>query len=139
MDASDANATGPEGGLRAALARLAESGFAALRTRAELAGVELAQERDRLLSRAAHLVGGVVLLAFAALFAGAFVIVLFWDTYRLQAIAAVALLHAVGGLLLFARARSIARSGGAPFAATLAEFEKDRARFAQVSADRDPA
>jgi uncharacterized membrane protein YqjE len=136
MDAPEA--AGPEDGLKAALARLAESGFAALRTRAELAGVELAQERDRLLSRAAHLAGGVVLLAFAALFVGAFVIVLFWDTYRLQAIAAVALLHAVGGLMLFARARSIARAGDAPFAATLAELDKDRARFTQVSADRDP-
>jgi uncharacterized membrane protein YqjE len=126
----------PEG-LRHALTRLGESLVAALRTRAELASVELAAERERLVLRVALLAGGVVVLAFAALFAGAFVIVLFWDTHRLAAIAGVAIVHAVAGALLVTRARAIGRQAPTPFAATLAELEKDRARLAGVVGDRE--
>ena len=127
----------PPGGLRRALARLAESLVAALRTRAELASVELAAERERLVLRVALLAGGSVALAFAALFAGAFVIVLFWDTHRLAAIAGVAIVHAAAGGFLVSKARSLGRDAPAPFAATLAELEKDRARIAGVVGDRE--
>ena len=122
----------PAGGMRPALARLAESAVALLRTRAELAGVEIAEERERLMLRLALLVGGVVVIAFAVLFAGLFVIAVFWDTHRLGAIACVALFYALAGALLVARAKSIGSQGPAPFAATLAELERDRARLARA-------
>jgi uncharacterized membrane protein YqjE len=135
----DGDEAPPPAGLRDALARLAQSALGTLRTRAELAGVELAIERERLVARLALLVGGVVAIAFAALFAGAFIIVLFWDTHRLPAIAAVALVHAAAGALLIAKARAIGREAPAPFAATFAELDKDRGRFARASNDKSPA
>ena len=71
------------GGLKGALARLAESVVGLFRTRAELAGVELVEERERLVLRLALLVAGIVVLAFAALFVGVFIIALFWDSHPL--------------------------------------------------------
>jgi uncharacterized membrane protein YqjE len=126
--------------MRAALARLAESAIGFLRTRGELAGVEFAEERERLLLRLALLLGGIVILAFAVLFAGLFVIAVFWDTHRLGAIACVALFFALGGALMIARAKSIGSQAPAPFAATLAELERDRARFARAASEapREP-
>ena len=131
----DGGETPPSGGLRHALARLGESVVAALRARAELASVERVEERERLVLRVALFAGGAVVLAFAALFAGAFVIVLFWDTHRLPAIAGVAIVHAAVGAILVFQARAIGRDAPSPFAATLAELEKDGARLAGLVRD----
>ena len=96
----------PAGGLKAALARLAESVVGLLRTRAELAGVELVEERERLVLRLALLVAGIVVLAFAALFVGVFIIASFWDSHRLLgAIALVALVYALAGGLMIAKSQ----------------------------------
>lgn len=127
----------PAGGMRPALERLAEGALGLLRTRAELAAVELAEERERLLRRTALLLGGVVTLAFAVLLAGLFVIALFWDTHRLGAIACVALFYTLAGGLMIARAKSIGSQAPTPFAATLAELERDRERMTR--AVQDPA
>ena len=43
-----------------------------------------------------------------------------------------ALFYALVGGLLIARAKSIGSQGPAPFAATLAELERDRARLARA-------
>jgi uncharacterized membrane protein YqjE len=129
----------PAGGAKSALTRLAEATLGALRTRAELAGVELVIERERLLRRAALLVGGAVMLAFGALFAGALVIAAFWDSHRLTAIAMVAVAHVLAGAWLVARSRKAGDEGPPPFAATLAELDKDRealSRLAGTQAER---
>ena len=124
-----------EGGLKAALVRLGESAVGLLRTRAELASVELAQERERLVLRLALLIAGGVVLSFAALFVGLFLIALFWDTHPLAAIASVALLYAIGGSLMIYRSRAIGREAASPFAATIAELEKDRVRLLRAAQD----
>ena len=56
--------------------------------RAELVGVEIAEERERLTAALRCWIGGAVIVAFAVLLAGLFVIAVFWDTHRLGAIAA---------------------------------------------------
>jgi uncharacterized membrane protein YqjE len=121
----------PTEGFRAAAARLAESVVALLSTRLQLASVEFAEERERTATRLMLLGGGLALLALAAIFASAFVVVLFWDTHRLLAIAAVTIVCAVGGIVLLARARAIGREAPTPFSATLAELDKDREWFAR--------
>ena len=125
-------------GVRPALARLSESLVGLARTRLELAGVEFVEERERLLLRIALLVGGVVVVALAALFTGLFVVALFWDTHRLGAIAVVALLYALGGALMIGRSKAIGREGPSPFAATFAEIEKDRIRLQRAAQDATP-
>jgi uncharacterized membrane protein YqjE len=125
----------PAGGLKGALVRLVESALGLLRTRAELAGVELIEERERLVLRLALLVAGIVVLAFAALFVGVFIIALFWDSHPLGAIAFVALAYALAGALMIAKSRAIGREAPPPFAATLAELEKDRVRVQRAARD----
>jgi len=125
----------PEGGLKAALVRLGESAVGLLRTRAELASVELAQERERLVLRLVLLIAGGVVLSFAALFVGFFFIALFWDTHPLEAIASVALFYAIGGALMVNKSRAIGREAATPFAATISELEKDRVRLLRAAQD----
>ena len=118
--------TGGPVGLRGSLTRAASALVGLLSTRAELASVEFTEERERLTRRLALVAGGGLLLAFGALFAGAFVIVLFWDTHRLAAIAAVALAHVAAGLFLLSKAKAIGRDAPSPFAATIDELKKDK-------------
>lgn len=118
------------GGLKRAFARLAGSSVALLHTRLELAGVEFAEERERLQLRLGLLFAGVLLMLFGVLGIAAFVVLYFWETNRVAAIlGASAALIAIGIFLVF-RARAIGREAGTPFAATLAELEKDRAWLA---------
>ncbi len=123
-------------GLRPAVTRVARALVGMLSTRAELASVEFTEERERLTKRLALVAGGGLLLAFGALFAGAFVIVLFWDTHRLAAIAAVALAHLAVGLVLLAKAKAIGRDAPSPFAATIDELRKDKELLERALDDR---
>lgn len=124
-------------GVRAAFKRLAAAGVALLSTRAELLTVELAEERERLTRRLALVAAGGLILAFGAMFAGAFVIVMFWDTHRLWAIALVALAHLGAGAWLLAMARDVGRDSPPPFAASIGELRKDRALIESSLGDRD--
>jgi uncharacterized membrane protein YqjE len=124
-------------GLRVASARLAASLLALLRTRVELASVEFSEERARLQQQLVLLVAGLVSLLFAVFFVAVWVIVYFWDTYRLTAIAGVVLAFGLAGaIVLWRRAESV-RTAPTPFAATLAELERDRESFS-ISAPPAP-
>lgn len=115
------------GGLRIAVTRFAGSALALLRTRLELASVELAEERERVQLRLGLLFGGVLLMLLGVMAFGAFVIVYYWENYRFAAIIGVALACFAAGLLLLKLAQNVSRGAPTPFAATLAELEKDRA------------
>ena len=98
---------------------------ALLRLRAELVGLELEEGNARrkrllLLGGVAALFGSVTLLLVALL-----LVLIFWDTHRIAAMAAVTLLYAGVGAWAYASFREIVRTAPAPFAATLAEFRKD--------------
>ena len=116
-------------GLRDSLSRLTANALSLVHTRLALAGVELAEERDRLKSTLGLLVVGVVASAFALMSASAFVIAYFWDTHREGAIIGLTVFYAVIAAWALWRATSIRRDAPPPFAATLAELEKDRQRF----------
>ena len=117
-------------GLRGAAARLGASLLGLVRTRLELASVELAEERDRVQQQLTLLVAAMATFMFAALFVATWVIAYFWDTYRLTAIAIVAIVFAGAGALLLMLRAQVAKTAPAPFAATIAEFERDRAALA---------
>ena len=93
--------------------------------RVELVSLELREEaerRKRLLIlavvAAVFLMLGLVALSFL-------VVVLFWDSHRLGAIAGVTLVHSGVGAWAILRIREILRDSAPPFAATLAEFRRD--------------
>jgi uncharacterized membrane protein YqjE len=128
----------PARDLLGASARLGASLLGLVRTRLELASVEFAEERDRIQQQLALLVMALGMFLFALLFVATWIVVYYWDTYRLTAIAIVAMVFAAGGaalLMLRSRAASVATT---PFAATIAEFERDRASLAgAIAASRE--
>lgn len=124
MSESARQAPGPEppvGVVREAVALAA----AALVTRGELAALELTEARERAGRWLALALVAATLLLAALLVAALFVVSVFWETYRSEAIAVVALAYAGAGAALAAWLR--ARLQGAPplLHATLAELRQD--------------
>jgi uncharacterized membrane protein YqjE len=115
-----------DAGLKPALQRLVAGGLSLARARLELASVELALERARFTTILALAVAGAVLATLALAAATLLVVAYYWDSHRYEAI--VALVVVYGGLAAFAllRAGAIARRHPTPFAASIAELEKDR-------------
>ncbi len=116
--------------LRGSVARLGASLLGLVRTRLELASIEFAEERNRIQQQLVLLVAASGLLMFGVLFAAMWVVVYFWDTNRLTAIAIVALVFAAAGAALLLVRSQAARSAPTPFSATIAEFERDRVALA---------
>jgi len=111
------------------LRRLVGSAIGLLQTRLELVGIELAEEKERLmgvlfLGLAAMMLATMALISLTVLIA-----IAFWDTYRWQALAAITALYAVSGIVCALKARSGLRDAPTVFEATLAELEKDRDLF----------
>ncbi len=127
----------PSGGLKATASRAANSALTLLQTRLELASIELAQERERLYVRLALMFAAVLLMVFGVLGIGVLIVVYFWDTHRIAAVVAPTLLCILVGWVLFRKSQTIGHEGGLPFAATLAEFDKDRAAFAPAVLAKD--
>ena len=129
----------PSGGLRRALARAAAAMLGLVRTRLELASVEFREERERALARFVLVATAVMFLAFAVLLGSILVVVVFWDTHRVAALAGVTLVHAAIGVFALLRLKHDLRSAPAPFTATLAEFKRDGEWLAEGLRDRSDA
>lgn len=127
----------PGPGLQALAARMADSAMELAHTRLELASVELAEERERLLLRLVMLIAGILLLLFGVLGLGALLVVLFWDTHRILAVVLPTFLCLGGGAWLLQRSRAVRRGADTPFAATLAELQKDRVAIAALVSRRN--
>src|SRR5690242_16499098 len=111
--------------LFATAGRIASTLVAMVGTRLELAAVEFQEDARRLLGYLAWSLLAVFLAAGAVMLAALFVILLFWDTYRLQAVAAMAAVLAIGTGLIVMSVRSRLNSQTPLFADTLAELRKD--------------
>lgn len=111
------------------LRRMLSSIVSLMHTRLELIGIELAEERDRLiavlfLGLAAAIFAMMALISLTALIA-----VAFWDTYRWQVLAAITIVYGIGALICALKVRSSLHGATIVFQATLNEFEKDRDMF----------
>jgi uncharacterized membrane protein YqjE len=118
--------------LRDALAKLADATLGLLRTRLELVAVEYSEERDRIARQLVLALVGLGCLLFALFFASFAVIAYYWDTNRIVAILAVAVFFLVAGAALLWRRTEVSRTSPVPFAASVAELEKDRAALART-------
>ncbi len=125
--------------LRGASSRLAASLLGLARTHIELAAVEFTEERDRIQRQLTLLLAAMGLLLFAVLFVAAWIVAYFWDTYRLTAIASIVVVFAATGAALLLMRAQAARSAPTPFAATMAELERDRAAIAGNDTEPEPA
>jgi uncharacterized membrane protein YqjE len=115
----------PERGTLASVKALGATFLALVRTRIELAVVELREEAER--KKEALVLGAVagVFLAMAALLFAFFIVVVFWDTHRIAASAGVTLAYLGIGVVALLRLKRIAGASPPPFEATLAELAKD--------------
>jgi uncharacterized membrane protein YqjE len=111
--------------LFSSVGRIASTLVAMVGTRLELAAVEFQEDARRLLGYLAWSLLAVFLAAGAAMLAALFVILLFWDTYRLQAVAGMAAVLGAAALLIVASVRSKLNAQTPLFAATLAELRND--------------
>jgi uncharacterized membrane protein YqjE len=109
----------------AAVGRIAATLVAMVHTRLELAAVEVQEEARRLLGYLAWTLLAVLLVASACMLAALFVILLFWDSYRLHAVAAMAALFALAGAAILLKVRAGFASRPPLLASTLAELRND--------------
>jgi uncharacterized membrane protein YqjE len=116
-------------GLLASLQQFVATVLELLQTRAEIVATEFEEERERL--RELVVFGSVALfcLGFGFFFLTLFVVVLFWDSYRVYAVGGFALLYVGLGISSAVILRQRLKTRPRLFETTLAEFAKDRERL----------
>lgn len=111
--------------ITAAVGRIAASVLDMAHTRLELATLEVQEEWQRMLGYLAATLMAVLLGAGALMLAALFVILLFWDSYRLAAVGAMAALFALAGATVWLKARASFSARPPLLSATLAELRND--------------
>lgn len=125
-------------GLFASLKGLLGTAAALLKNRLELLGVELAEERERLLALLAWSVVACVGLAAGLVFFAVLITVLLWDSSRLLALGVFSALFLGAGFYALAMASRLARAGSKLFAASLTELHKDGAALTPEKVSAEP-
>jgi uncharacterized membrane protein YqjE len=118
------------GGLMESLKRMTGTLLAIFQTRLELLSIEV--EEERLNIKQMLLYGSIALLFFAlaTILLTAFVVVVFWDSYRLQVLAGFAVLYFVAGALAWNALLRLTNRKSQLFSASLAAFAADRDQLA---------
>jgi uncharacterized membrane protein YqjE len=111
------------------LRRIVSSVFAIVETRLELIGIELAQEKERLIGVLFLGLAAMMLSMMALITLTVLVAIAFWDTYRWQSLVVITLVYALVAVLCALRARSGLLNAPNVFDSTIAEFKKDRDTF----------
>jgi uncharacterized membrane protein YqjE len=109
----------------AAISRIGATLVAMVHTRLELAAVEVHEEARRLFGYLAWALFAVFLAAGAVMLTALFVIVLFWDSYRLLAVGGMAGLFALACVVIALKVRSSFATRPPLFEATLGELRND--------------
>ena len=115
------------GGLLHSIRDLASSLLSAAHTRLEIFSTEIEEERLRLEQLLLLMIFAAICLGMGLLLCVAFVIIYYWDTHRLRAVAVLAALFLIAAGVLGTILRAKAKARPKPFAATRAELSKDGA------------
>jgi uncharacterized membrane protein YqjE len=102
-----------------------------LRTRIELIGIELAEEKEHMLAVLFFGLSAMLLVMMALVTLTLLVAAAFWDTYRWQALAVLTLIYVLVAIGLGLKARGELQRSQPVLGATLTEFDKDRELFRQ--------
>jgi len=121
-------------GLFASLKGLFGTSLAPAQNRLQLLGVELAEERGRLLSLLTYGAIALICLSAGLVFLAVFLTVLLWDSHRLLALGVFSALFLGAGIATLLVAVNFARAGSTLFKASLAELARDREALAQGGA-----
>ena len=116
-------------GLVDSLSRLGRTALGVLRTRLEILGTELEEERIRFAQLALAVAAIAFCLQMAVLLFVAFLVVLLWETHRLATLGAFAAFFLIAGVVsMLVLKRRLARRPKM-FASSLGEFLKDEERL----------
>ncbi len=118
-------------GLFASLKGLFGTSLALAQNRIQLLGVELAEERLRLLSLVTYGAVALICLSAGLVFLAVFLTVLLWDSHRLLALGVFSALFLGVGITTLLMAMNFAKAGSTLFKASLAELASDREALAQ--------
>ena len=117
-----------ESGLFASLRRLLATALEIAQVRLELLSSEVELEKRRILDGLFWGAVGLMILGVGVALLCGFVILLFWDGYRLYAVGLMALTFLAGGALLMREVhKRLSNPTGGMFRASAAELERDRA------------
>ncbi|CUI07471.1 phage holin family protein [Massilia antarctica] len=105
--------------------RIGATLVAMVQTRLELAAVEVQEELQRFLGYVVLALASLILFGIAALLVVLLVVVIFWDSYRLQAIGAMAVLFGVAGGAIAMQVKRSFDARPRLLGATVAELNKD--------------
>ncbi len=114
------------GGLLVSLRRLIATVLELAQVRLELIGTELEAQKLRILAGLIWAALGVVLVGVGFLLLAGCVVLLFWEGYRLQAMALLTLAFLGGGALVLRHAMQRFKTPPGAFAASVAELARDR-------------
>ncbi|HZX25614.1 MAG TPA: phage holin family protein [Telluria sp.] len=114
--------------------RFAATLAAMAHTRLELATVEIEEESQRFLRYLILSLLALFLAGVAVILVALFVVLVFWDSYRLQAVAAMAVLFAGGGWVIAVKVRNEMRAKPPLLSATLGELRQDFACVTNLGA-----
>lgn len=118
-----------ERGLFASSRRLLATVFEIAQVRLGILGTELELEKRRLFDGLLWAAVAMLALGVGLVLLCGFVILLFWEGYRLAAVGVLALLFLGGSALSIREARQRLRSPTGMFSASVAELERDRAEL----------
>jgi len=110
-----------------ALRRIAGGVLAIAQTRLELIGIEIAEEKERLLISLFIALAGMLLSLMALVTLTVLIAVTFWDSYRWQSLAVLTAVYTLAAIGCGLNAWNRLRNSPPMFPATLAELEKDSA------------
>jgi uncharacterized membrane protein YqjE len=113
-------------GLMGSLKRLASTLTSIVSTRLELLANELQEERLHLTQMLLFALLAIFCFGMGLLLLTIFIVVLFWDDYRLAVLGGLSLLFFLLGVLMAGVLRAKAQSKTKLFSASIAEFAKDR-------------
>lgn len=118
----------PGAGFLASVRQLLATLLETVQVRLALLGTELEQEKHRVFSALVLAAVALVCLALGLVMLSLLVLLIFWDSYRVPAACALALLFGGGGAYLLVRAKQKLSAPSGLFARSLAELERDRAK-----------
>lgn len=107
------------------MGRIGGTLVAMVQTRLALAAVEIEEEADRLLGYFVLALLSLILFGMAMLLVAITIIMVFWDSYRLEAAVAMAAAFGIASAVVAVKLKSGFASRPRMLAATLAELNKD--------------
>lgn len=119
-------AAGGAGGLLDSLKTLARSLLALARTRLDIIGNEIEEQRAILVREVLLAVVAAFCLGLGVAFTALFFVVLFWDSHRLLVLGLFAMVFLIGAGAMIAALRAIGSDRPRIFSATIQELDKDR-------------